>query len=325
MELVLGGLEPPTSALWEPRSNQLSYSTTNTVRKGFEPLVRLLVRLVSSELISATHPPHHWLTSIITYLCSNINTFLSNMSHFLGQCFLINEESINKINETIELNYQNQQLYEIGPWPWIMTQFMSKLSDNLIVHELDKSFEKKLLSFVCPEQIIRWDVLQTRRKPANKSLVYGSLPYYITSPILRLICDWVYVTWIFVIQHEVGEKIASIAKKKSFLWWLLNYYYDCDYVLKIPSNHFNPAPKVDSCCVVLTPRDKPVWSQNDFNQLIKLLDTINWFKRKTLWAVAKMINNAQMLESLQKMWINWKRLEELDWTEMMILVKNSWS
>lgn len=64
--LALGRLEPPTSPLWEARSNLLSYSAIieeilrklQSVREGFEPSRRFLVWLVSSELISASHPPH---------------------------------------------------------------------------------------------------------------------------------------------------------------------------------------------------------------------------------------------------------------------------
>lgn len=247
------------------------------------------------------------------------------MSHFLWQCFLVNQESIDSINNIVEKNYTDQQLVEIGPWPWVMTVFLRTLSDNLKLYELDRSFEKKLTKIVWEDQIIWWDVLQTRSKPTEKRLVYGSLPYYITSPIMRLVCDWVFVTWIFVIQHEVWEKLATYAKKKSYLRWLLNYYYDVSYALKIPRHHFNPAPKVDSCCVTLIPRDHPVGDKELFNQLIRFLDTINWFKRKTLWAIAKMISNQKMLDFLILHEIWWKRLEELDWTEMIELVKNSWS
>jgi 16S rRNA A1518/A1519 N6-dimethyltransferase RsmA/KsgA/DIM1 with predicted DNA glycosylase/AP lyase activity len=266
----------------------------------------------------------HWLLLLHIYVLISIH-FLTNMSHFLGQCFLTHQESIDSINNIIKKTFSDHQLVEIWPWPWVMTFFLHSLSDKLKLYELDRSFEKKLAKIVWEDQIVWWDVLQTRSKPTEKTLVYGSLPYYITSPIIRLVCDWIYVTWIFVIQHEVWEKIATTAKKKSYLRWLLNFYYDVVYALKIPRHHFNPAPKVDSCCVTLIPRSNPVGDTELFYQLIWFLDTISWFKRKTLWAIAKMISNQHMLNFLIHQWISWKRLEELDWTEMIELVKNSWS
>ena len=71
----LGGFEPPTAWFVARYSIQLSYSRALVFpvecylngslpskkemaeREGFEPSVRLLVRFLSRELVSATHPP----------------------------------------------------------------------------------------------------------------------------------------------------------------------------------------------------------------------------------------------------------------------------
>lgn len=62
--LAPGSLELPTSSLWETRSDLLSYGALMmAVRAGFEPASRFPGWLISSELISASHPPHHILFS----------------------------------------------------------------------------------------------------------------------------------------------------------------------------------------------------------------------------------------------------------------------
>jgi hypothetical protein len=33
-----------------------------------------------------------------------------------------------------------------------------------------------------------------------------------------------------MVQDEVGQKIKHDAKKKSYLWWLLNFAYDVTYL-----------------------------------------------------------------------------------------------
>jgi hypothetical protein len=58
------GFEPPTTWFVARYSIQLSYTrikifhkTLMAEREGFEPSVRINVRFLSRELVSATHPP----------------------------------------------------------------------------------------------------------------------------------------------------------------------------------------------------------------------------------------------------------------------------
>ena len=70
------GFEPPTTWFVARYSIQLSY-TRNTVitknpmaeREGFEPSVRINVRFLSRELVSATHPPLRNLNLIHIFGC----------------------------------------------------------------------------------------------------------------------------------------------------------------------------------------------------------------------------------------------------------------
>lgn len=59
-----------------------------------------------------------------------------------------------------------------------------------------------------------------------------------------------------MIQDEVGEKIRSDAKKKSYLWRLVNWAYQVDYVKMVPAKCFSPAPKVKSCLMRFTKKEK---------------------------------------------------------------------
>jgi 16S rRNA A1518/A1519 N6-dimethyltransferase RsmA/KsgA/DIM1 with predicted DNA glycosylase/AP lyase activity len=79
----------------------------------------------------------------------------------------------------------------------------------------------------------------------SKTLVYGSLPYYITSPIIgKLFLPIVNSPLsgrqglgrgIFIVQKEFAEKIATDAKKKSYLRWLLNHNHIVTYHKTIPA------------------------------------------------------------------------------------------
>lgn len=169
--------------------------------------------------------------------------------------------------------------------------------------------------------IIRWDILKQGQylssiTDKSHTLIYGSLPYYITSPIFRLVMiECWHHHGLFIIQKEVWQKIASTATKKSYLRWLLNNYFDITITQIIPAHSFTPAPKVQSCVVKLTRLSQPKLSPEEYIQMLVLLDQINGYKRKTLGKIWKMIWRDDLPQELAS-----KRLEELSWEEMKILV-----
>jgi 16S rRNA (adenine1518-N6/adenine1519-N6)-dimethyltransferase len=164
--------------------------------------------------------------------------------------------------------------------------------------------------------------------------VVWNLPYYITSPILRKFFTddgrrfasedswWSkgrYAGGIFMLQDEVGQKLRSDAKKKSFLRWLINYVYEVNYLKGVPAKCFKPAPKVKSCLVELKIKNWKLKIERD--NLITFLELFASFSRKTLGAIRKMVSKKSdckfiIPESLQK-----KRLEELEWEELAQIVK----
>jgi 16S rRNA A1518/A1519 N6-dimethyltransferase RsmA/KsgA/DIM1 with predicted DNA glycosylase/AP lyase activity len=52
-----------------------------------------------------------------------------------------------------------------------------------------------------------------------------------------------------MVQDEVLQKLRSDAGKKSYLYWILNYAYEVQYLKTVPAKAFSPAPKVKSCLI----------------------------------------------------------------------------
>ncbi len=83
--------------------------------------------------------------------------------------------------------------------------------------------------------------------------VYGSLPYYITSPILRRV--WSYgsrITEIFVVvQLEVAARLVASPGSRDFgfLSALASFHSRPRILLRIPPEAFSPPPKVISALV----------------------------------------------------------------------------
>lgn len=258
---------------------------------------------------------------------------------YLGQNFLTDSKVRNYIAEKILELYKKlncNTLIEIWPGKWSITRLINQISDNFMVIEKDESLiyalETKVKNWeLIIKNIIWWDVLgidvekilKEKKLKSEKTLVVWNLPYYITSPILRkFFWNWeCKFHWgIFMLQNEVWEKIKSDTNKKSYLRWLLNYWYDVIYLKMVPAKAFSPAPKVKSCLVKLEIKNSK--SEIEWNSLIDFLDLYSGFSRKTLGSIDKILikqnkNKFQIPENLQK-----KRLEELsleDLTKMLTL------
>lgn len=176
-------------------------------------------------------------------------------------------------------------------------------------------------------EIILSDVLQVDFKKIKhitpkKTIVLGNLPYYITSPILRLFFEGEEKSWIggiFMIQKEVGEKIEKTAQKKSYLWWLINYAYDITYLKTVPAKAFSPAPKVQSCLVWITKKD--FVPNIPWENIKEFIDLYAPFSRKTLGAITTMLKKKKNIPYAIPEKISKKRLEELSLEDLQFLKK----
>jgi len=265
------------------------------------------------------------------------------MSSYLWQNFLTDQWAKDTIIQTIaqmQSDFDLDNVIEIWPGQGALTSWLLTVFDRLTLIEMDikmKPYLEKLRvqSWECrvDEQwnhlstlnydlsIIWWDILKqweilTSWSDKTHTLVYGSLPYYITSPIFRLV---MIQCWhhhgLFIIQKEVGDKISTTARKKSYLWWLLNNEFEVITTQIIPPNSFTPPPKVHSCVVKLTRLSQSKLSPEEYSKMLVLLDQINGFKRKTLGKIWKMLWRDNIPEQLAH-----KRLEELEWEEMKQLL-----
>ena len=84
-----------------------------------------------------------------------------------------------------------------------------------------------------------------------------------------------------MVQDEVWQKLRFDAEKKSYLYWILNYAYEVQYLKTVPAKAFSPAPKVKSCLIWLVKKGK--LPNIKFNELIKFLDSIDFENLIIIW------------------------------------------
>lgn len=111
-------------------------------------------------------------------------------------------------------------------------------------------------------QIVEADILEVSveelaRAAGGKLRVYGSLPYYITSPILRMLFEALEVIQDIhvVVQQEVAERLVASpgSRDYGYLTVLTQYHATPELLFALPRGAFRPSPQVDSALVRLQP------------------------------------------------------------------------
>jgi 16S rRNA (adenine1518-N6/adenine1519-N6)-dimethyltransferase len=252
------------------------------------------------------------------------------MKKQLGQNFLTSTKVAKKMVAALKLR-KNDYLVEIGAGMGAVTREIvdevKRRKIKVTVLEIDKRFVKDLkdeFSHYKYVEIVRGDVLQwlpalKTRKPFK---VIGSLPYYITSPILHALVRHKgnVRTAVLLIQKEVAKKIAADAPKASYLSAYLQTFFDIEILEIVPRELFKPQPKVDGAVVKLTKRKKIAIRKKE------ILD-YEEFLHKGFSKPRKMLNKVFSKKFLQKLKTDDKlRPQHIDtqkWIELYLKAKTN--
>lgn len=267
------------------------------------------------------------------FYCTRVeNLYLSHMWTYLGQNFLIDAKIRSYIADKILALYTDfwcESLIEIWPGKGSITKLIYAISPNFFVIEKDELLMETLKGGTIEIwNFIEGDVLDVpvenmlkeKNLSPKKTLIVWNLPYYITSPILRKFFGAQEFAWgIFMVQDEVGQKLRTDAKKKSYLRWLLNYWCTVTYLKWVPAKCFKPVPKVKSCLIQLI--NKNEYLAFSFETLVEFLELFAPFSRKTLGAIQKMIKKKSDLSFAIPSRLSSKRLEELAWDDLATILQ----
>ncbi len=178
----------------------------------------------------------------------------------LGQNFLKDIKAIKLMVE--EIVKEDTKIYiEIGPGLGAVTKnLLSKLTQKQKLYAIEfdprcvqalKTDFKEYSNF----ELINENILDylPRFKTQEKFNIVGSLPYYITSPILHKI---IYMEnkpakCILLVQKEVAKKISSEVPDASYLSTFVQTFYSVSYLATVDREMFEPVPKVDGGIIKL--------------------------------------------------------------------------
>jgi len=155
---------------------------------------------------------------------------------------------------------------EIGAGRGALTEPLLERSERVIAIEVDSILVHYLRQKFLPAieagrlELIEGDVLKTDFAAlAERPVIAGNLPYYITSPILERVftLNGAWERAVFLVQAEVAERIAAGPGSRDFgyLSVLVQTHARAEILFPVGREAFRPQPKVDSAVVRLTSRN----------------------------------------------------------------------
>jgi len=223
-----------------------------------------------------------------------------------GQNFLHDQAVISRIVRSINPKV-GQHLIEIGPGLGALTRHVLEEVKSLDVVELDRDVIPKL-QVICEGlgelRIHQSDALKfdfAEFAAGDKLRVFGNLPYNVSSPLMFHLFDAAdhIQDMHFMLQKEVVERLAARPCTKAYgrLTVMAQYYCDVDFLFVVKPGAFNPAPKVDSAIVRLTPHQQRA-QVTSIPLMEQILAAAFSKRRKTLRNAIRDYVSGEQLESL---------------------------
>ncbi len=177
----------------------------------------------------------------------------------LGQHWLVDKPSLEAMCKAGEVS-PGDEILEIGPGLGALTELLLERQANVTAVEYDKRLMKNLSKTFGSDRfkLIQDDILDFNLNSMNPGYkVVANIPYYLTSKLLRKLLESENKPSLvaLLIQKEVAERIVAEPGQLSILGISAQFYAETEAKEVIPSEYFDPPPKVDSQIIQLKPRD----------------------------------------------------------------------
>ena len=181
----------------------------------------------------------------------------------LGQNFLIDKNIIDKITSTVSI--EGNEVLEVGPGTGNLTKEILKNNpskmylvekDTFLAENLKEIIDGRVKIF--NEDVLKFDESLLSK---NKIIVFGNLPYNISTEILstwitKLKNDYWFSDLILMFQKEVADRIIAKFNTSAYgrLSILANWRLNINKICDISPESFSPRPKIQSSLVHFTPK-----------------------------------------------------------------------
>jgi len=213
----------------------------------------------------------------------------------LGQNFLHDQNQLRRIVAAAELGPADKVL-EIGPGLGPLTELLAASAGEVLAIEKDRrlfEFLQEKFSSAPQVKLLHDDALryvERNRDWADWKLV-ANLPYSVASPILVELAQSSKrpERMVATLQREVAQRLMAQADDDDYgvLTLLVQHDYEPLGNFKIPAACFFPAPEVDSMCVVLQHRVRPLLAEEQRAAFVKIVKRAFSQRRKMMLKLLK--------------------------------------
>ena len=205
-----------------------------------------------------------------------------------GQNFLVDSGIISAIVSAINPQ-RGDTVVEIGPGLGAITEPLLARVDHLHVVEIDRDLIARLKKQHSPERmtIHEGDALAFDFASIGKNMhLVGNLPYNISTPLLFHLADYAENVYDmhFMLQKEVVERMVAEPGDADFgrLSVMLQYRFYMEWLIDVPPESFEPAPKVESAVVRLIPKPAAELNAKNLDKLSQVVLAAFSQRRKML-------------------------------------------
>jgi 16S rRNA (adenine1518-N6/adenine1519-N6)-dimethyltransferase len=210
-----------------------------------------------------------------------------------GQNFLTDQGVIYSLVEAISPKV-NDLMVEIGPGLGALTQPLLKKLNQLHVVEIDRDIISWMENFYPKDKLsihnadaLKFNFAELAKLSAESKIrVTGNLPYNISTPILFHLLSNIdsIIDMHFMLQKEVVERMVAAPSTSEYgrLSVMLQYRLKMEYLITVPPEAFDPAPKVESAFVRCLPHKALPYPAKNEALFAKIVTAAFGQRRKTL-------------------------------------------
>ena len=197
----------------------------------------------------------------------------------LGQNFLVNKGAVEKLIKAGQIE-KTDLVLEVGPGIGVLTKELAQSARKVIAVEKDPQMievlSKELIALQIDNvEIVHGDIMKFLEKGGLAGQDYkvaGNIPFYLTAHLIRLLLEAPQPPkdMVFILQKEVGQRIASLPPKMTLLSASVQFYAQPKLAGYIKRHSFWPVPAVDAAIIKITPKNPaPEVNRDLFFKLLK--------------------------------------------------------
>jgi 16S rRNA (adenine1518-N6/adenine1519-N6)-dimethyltransferase len=204
----------------------------------------------------------------------------------LGQHWLYDDESLNAMVQAAHIG-QGDTVLEIGPGLGTLTAKLVDAAKQVVAVEVDEALANSLPTRIAADnlQVLNEDILKfdLSHMPDNYKVV-ANVPYYLTSHILRLLCESPkpFQEAALLVQKEVAQRVCAPPGSCSLLSISVQFYAEATTGMIVPAELFTPPPKVDSQILALRYYQVPRYPGIDIRLFFRIVKAGFSQRRKTV-------------------------------------------